>query len=88
MNTPSKMSAPGTPRLWPGRLGCTAFGFLLGCTASAMAEDDAGQRELVTSLLYVISSLAVDTETNAARIEGLSIRIDQIEEALAARTAQ
>ena len=51
----------------------------------AMTDEDAPRQAVITSILYAIAQLAVDTESNASRIVALEERLDDLEEALAAR---
>ena len=62
-------------------------GFLLGFLAGAMvagaatslADDGEKQRDFAKSVLYAVTGLAVDTETNATNIVALRDRIDDLE---------
>ncbi|MEM9044074.1 MAG: hypothetical protein AAGC81_05225 [Pseudomonadota bacterium] len=53
------------------------FGLCLGVGMTATAQVD--QTAVVSKILYSLSSLAVDTETNAARIIALEQRIEGLE---------
>ena len=56
------------------------FGFLLGVALTVSAQTEKSQERLVTSVLYAIGQLAVDTEKNAAKIVQLTERLDDLEE--------
>lgn len=51
-------------------------------TRIAETAETAGSPQMTQSLLYSIVGLAVDTEKNAARIEALENRIDDLEHSL------
>lgn len=80
--------APRGRRDRRGWLGGAALGCLLGIGMTAAAQDNGDTEELVLSVIYAISALAVDTETNAARIEALSQKISDLEDQLKASQPQ
>jgi len=55
------------------------LGVLAATAGSALAEGDAVGRGFVTSVLYTLGELAIDTELNATRIAELGDRIDDLE---------
>ncbi|MEM6934761.1 MAG: hypothetical protein AAF526_14430 [Pseudomonadota bacterium] len=56
------------------------FGLCVGAGLAATAQTD--QTAIVSKILYSLSSLAIDTETNAARIIALEERIEDLERQL------
>lgn len=59
------------------------LGVGLAVAAPAVGDSTDKAVEIVSTMLYSISSLAVDTETNAAKIVELEERLDDLEAKLA-----
>ncbi len=70
------MNKSKIPTFIAGALTGAIFAISVGATAQPLKGDDG----FLTTILYAISQLAVDTEKNAAKIVSLSERLDDLEE--------
>ena len=62
-------------------LGAVLGGCLVMPSASVYAESDDSENSL-TSILYALAELAVDSETNAEKIVALEDRVNDLEQSL------
>ena len=58
------------------------LGAALAMAFPALTEESETRETAITSLLYAIAQLAIDTEANASRIVAIEERVDNLEEAL------